>query len=138
MIVDRTAHPVIAEAGGPAQLAGAMVRTVEGDGGIFTPRSSRRRSARRTVTRRVRDWSWVEQTTNSAAAGYGRSRVEEVLDVARRHRLRAHLDGARLLNAVVHSGVSGGEYASGFDTAWIDFTKGLARRSEPCSPGRAS
>ena len=36
LILDRTAHPVTAEAGGPAQLAGAMVRTLDGEGGIFT------------------------------------------------------------------------------------------------------
>jgi threonine aldolase len=48
-----------------------------------------------------------------------------VLEVARAHELRAHLDGARLLNAVVASGVPANAYASGFDTAWIDFTKGL-------------
>jgi threonine aldolase len=47
------------------------------------------------------------------------------LDVARRHDLRTHLDGARLMNAVVASGVSARDYAGGFDTAWIDFTKGL-------------
>src|SRR6185503_4240324 len=46
-------------------------------------------------------------------------------DVARRHRLATHLDGARLLNAVVASGVSAREYAAPFDSAWIDFTKGL-------------
>src|SRR5204863_2574886 len=36
LILDRTAHPVNYEAGGPAQLAGAMVRTLDGDGGVFT------------------------------------------------------------------------------------------------------
>jgi threonine aldolase len=45
--------------------------------------------------------------------------------VAREAGLRAHLDGARLLNAVVASGVSARDWASGFDTAWIDLTKGL-------------
>jgi threonine aldolase len=35
------------------------------------------------------------------------------------------MDGARLMNAVVASGVSAAEYAGGFDTAWLDFTKGL-------------
>src|ERR1700733_3554825 len=35
------------------------------------------------------------------------------------------MDGARLLNAVVASGVSASEFAAGFDTAWLDFTKGL-------------
>jgi threonine aldolase len=68
----------------------------------------------------------IEQTTN---LGGGRvwplEAVREVLALARRHGLRAHLDGARLMNAVVASGVAASEYASGFDTAWIDFTKGL-------------
>ena len=36
-----------------------------------------------------------------------------------------HLDGARLMNAVVASGVSARDYAAPFDSAWIDFTKGL-------------
>ena len=45
----------------------------------------------------------------------------------RRHAtgLRSHLDGARLMNAVVASGVPAADHARGFDTAWIDFTKGL-------------
>jgi len=68
----------------------------------------------------------VEQTTN---LGGGRvwplETIKGVLEVARRHGMRAHLDGARLLNAVVASGASAADYASGFDTAWLDFTKGL-------------
>ena len=35
------------------------------------------------------------------------------------------MDGARLMNAVVATGTSAAEWAGGFDTAWIDFTKGL-------------
>jgi threonine aldolase len=35
------------------------------------------------------------------------------------------MDGARLMNAGVASGASAAEHAGGFDTAWIDFTKGL-------------
>ena len=68
----------------------------------------------------------VEQTTN---IGGGRvwplETVRAVLEVAARHGLRSHLDGARLMNAVVASGVEAADYARGFDTAWIDFTKGL-------------
>jgi threonine aldolase len=51
--------------------------------------------------------------------------VREVLDVAREHGLRAHMDGARLMNAVVASGTSAADFAGDFDTAWLDFTKGL-------------
>src|SRR5207237_861824 len=80
----------------------------------------------------------VEQTTNM---GGGRvwplATVHEVLAVARRHGLRAHLDGARLLNAVMASGVSAADYASGFDTAWLDFTKGLGAPVGACLAGSA-
>ena len=66
---------------------------------------------------------------NTANQGGGRvwplDTVRAVLDVARTHGLRTHLDGARLMNAVVASGVSAADYARGFHTAWIDFSKGL-------------
>jgi threonine aldolase len=126
IIVDRTAHPVNHEAGGPAVHAGAMVRTLQGDGGIYS--IEQLEAAIRPPSRyspRSRLVS-VEQTSN---LGGGRvwplERVQAVLEVARSNGLRAHLDGARLMNAVVASGIPAHEYAGGFDTAWIDFTKGL-------------
>ena len=79
-----------------------------------------------TATRRARGSSRWSRRATWAAGGSGRSpRIEEVLGVARGHGLRAHLDGARLMNAVVASGVPAADYARGFDTAWIDFSKGL-------------
>jgi threonine aldolase len=61
--------------------------------------------------------------------------VASVLDVAREHNLRTHLDGARLFNAVVASGVAASGWASGFDSAWIDFTKGLGAPVGACLAG---
>ncbi|TML28827.1 MAG: low specificity L-threonine aldolase [Actinobacteria bacterium] len=127
VLLDRTAHPIVAEAGGPAALSGAFPQPLDGDGGIFTAQQVEAALAAPgdRYAPRSRLVS-VEQTTNM---GGGRvwplATVHEVLAVARRHGLRAHLDGARLLNAVVASGVSAADYASGFDTAWLDFTKGL-------------
>jgi threonine aldolase len=127
IILDRSAHPLNAEAGGPAQLSGAVLRALETPDGIFT--ASQLRAAVRPPGDRYAPRSRVvsvEQTTNF---GGGRvwplATIAEVLEAAREHELRAHLDGARLLNAVVASGVPARDYASGFDTAWIDFTKGL-------------
>ena len=127
LLLDRTAHPVNSEAGGPAVLSGLMIRTLDGSGGIFTgaqleqairPAGSRYMPRSRVVS--------VEQTSN---LGGGRvwplPAVQSVLEVAARFGLRTHLDGARLMNAVVASGVSASSFAGGFDTAWIDFTKGL-------------
>jgi threonine aldolase len=126
-ILDRTSHPVNFEAGSPAAISHAMTRQLEGEGGIFTPEQveSAVRPAGDRYGPRSRLVS-VEQTTN---IGGGRvwplETVRGVLDVARRHGLRTHLDGARLMNAVVASGVEASHWASGFDTAWIDFSKGL-------------
>jgi threonine aldolase len=126
VLLHKTSHPVVAEAGGPAQLAGAMIRALDGDGGMFTPQeleAAIRVSGRHLPRSRV---VCVEQTTN---LGGGRvwplQAIREVLGVARAHGLRAHLDGARLMNAVVASDTPASDYAAGFDTAWLDFTKGL-------------
>ena len=51
--------------------------------------------------------------------------IESVAGVARAHGLSLHLDGARLLNAAVASGVPAGDFAAPFDSAWIDLSKGL-------------
>jgi len=127
VVLDRSSHPVNSEAGGPAQLAGAMLRTLDGAGGVFTaaqleaairPPGDRYAPRTRLVC--------VEQTSNFGGGRvWPKAQIDGVLEVARRHGLRAHLDGARLMNAVVASGVSARDYASGFDTAWIDFSKGL-------------
>jgi threonine aldolase len=61
--------------------------------------------------------------------------IRGVLEVARANGLAAHLDGARLMNAVVASGVSASDYASGFTTAWLDFSKGLGAPVGACLAG---
>ena len=135
-LLHRTSHPIHAEAGGAAALSGAMVQMLDGDGGQFTAdallQALRPRAPKQPRSRLVS----IEQTTN---LGGGRiwplGQLRSVLSVARDHGLRTHLDGARLLNAVVASGVSAAEYASAFDTAWIDFTKGLGAPVGACLAG---
>jgi len=69
---------------------------------------------------------WVEQTSNLGGGSiWPLARITAVTDLARQRGLRTHLDGARLMNAVVATGVSARDYAAPFDSAWIDFTKGL-------------
>jgi threonine aldolase len=134
VLLDRTAHPRVAEAGGPGAISGAQLTLLDGDGGVFTPEQVRDavHPAGDRYGPRTRLLS-VEQTTN---LGGGRvwplETVRGVLEVARQHELRAHLDGARLMNAVVASGVAASEWAAGFDTAWIDFTKGLGAPVGAC------
>jgi threonine aldolase len=139
MYLHRLAHPITAEAGGAAVLSGAMVMPLEGEGGTFTGEAlrARMRDPRDSHEPRSRLVT-IEQTTN---LGGGRvwplARIEEVLEVAREFDLRTHLDGARLLNAVVASGESAASYAAGFETAWIDFSKGLGAPVGACLAGSA-
>jgi threonine aldolase len=142
MLIGRETHPLIAEAGGPAQLSGAVITEVEGDSGMFTAEGldaaidgngpgGRYGPRPRLVC--------VEQTTNM---GGGRvwpfEQVQGVLDVARAHGLATHLDGARLMNAVVASGLDASAWASDFDSAWLDFTKGLGAPVGACLAGPAA
>ena len=133
----RTAHPIVAEAGGPAFLSGAMIRTLDGEGGMFTPDelegALREPGSRYEPRSRV---VCVEQTTNLAGGRvWTRAGIDAVVEVARKHGLRAHLDGARLMNACVASGERAAAFGSGFDTAWIDFTKGLGAPVGACLAG---
>lgn len=139
MYLHRLAHPITAEAGGAAAISGAMVMPLEGDGGKFTGDALRARMRDRRDSHEPRSrLVAVEQTTN---LGGGRvwplAQIEEVLDVANEFGLRTHLDGARLLNATVASGVSAAAYAAGFETAWIDFSKGLGAPVGACLAGSA-
>ncbi len=104
-----------------------MINMLDGDGGVFT--ASQLEAAIRAPGNRYAPRSRVVSVEQTSNRGGGRvwplETVRGVLEVARGHGLRVHMDGARLLNAVVASGVSAADYAGGFDTAWLDFTKGL-------------
>ncbi len=132
-------HPVRFEGGGPAALAGAMVMPVPGSCGMFDAASLEARLSapgdRYAPRSRL---VCVEQTTNVAGGRvWPRKQLQGVVEVAQAHGLRLHLDGARLMNAVVASGVPAADWARGFDSAWIDFTKGLGAPVGACLAGSA-
>ena len=126
VICERTCHIVNAEAGGPAALAGAMIHAVDGDRGTLEAdqvRKAIRRRSRHAPRSRLLS---VEQTANLAGGAiWPLERLKAVAEVARAAGLATHMDGARLMNAVVRSGISAADWAADFDTVWIDFSKGL-------------
>src|SRR6266481_9782681 len=126
MIAHRTAHPIHYEAGGPAALAGVNVTALDGARGQYDEdavSAAIRPDSRYMPRSRL---LWVEQTSNLGGGSiWPLARIAAVTDIARRRGMRTHLDGARLMNAVVASGVAASEYAKAFDSAWIDFSKGL-------------
>ncbi len=119
-------HVVDFEGGGPAALAGVMVRAVHGADGTYD--AATLRAAVRTPSRyfpRSR-LACVEQTANTAGGRvWPIDRLREVARQAHESGLVTHMDGARLMNAVVASGVPAAEQAAGYDSVWVDFSKGL-------------
>jgi threonine aldolase len=126
MLAHRSAHPIHFETGGPAALAGVNVCSLDGPRGQYeaaTLEAGIRPESRYAPRTRL---VWVEQTSNMGGGSiWSLERVRSVTAVARRHRLATHLDGARLMNAVVATGVAARDWAAPFDSAWIDLTKGL-------------
>ena len=139
ILLGRETHPLRFEGGAPSALSGAVMTVVDGEAGMFTPdaldAAIRAHPAGDRYAPRPR-LVCVEQPTNM---GGGRiwplEQVEAVVDVARSHGLRTHLDGARLMNAVVASGVDAASWADRFDSAWVDFTKGLGAPVGACLAG---
>jgi threonine aldolase len=138
VILHEQAHPIIAEAGGPAAISGAMMKPLDAEGGIFS--AEQVEQAIRPIDRympRSRLVS-VEQTTNMGGGRvWPQEALRAVVEVAKRHDMRTHMDGARLMNAVVASGVPAAQHADGFDTAWVDFTKGLGAGVGACMAASA-
>jgi threonine aldolase len=131
ILAEAGAHVFMNEGGAPAGLAGLLVRTISGDRGIFTPaalEASLRALHRFNPTTIAAPTKLVcVENTHNAGGGtvWPLEAVEAVAEVARRHGLRLHLDGARLWNAAAASGTPEADFAAPFDTVSVCFSKGL-------------
>jgi threonine aldolase len=126
VICTRESHIIFAESGGPAALSGVMMHPIDAERGMLTPAqlnaAIRPRSAHAPRSRLL----VAEQTANLAGGAiWPLQQLNEVAFAAQEAGLATHLDGARLLNAQVATGIPAAEYARGFDSGWIAFTKGL-------------
>jgi threonine aldolase len=126
VLCDSTSHVIGFEGGGPAALAGVMLNPIAGTRGIFNAAQLREKlHPDRPYAPRQRLVE-VEQTANlGGGAIWPLATLREVAALAHDAGLATHMDGARLLNACVAGAVSAADYAQGFDSVWIDFSKGL-------------
>jgi threonine aldolase len=127
LVVEEAAHMMINELGGAAFHSGLQTRGLPGFRGRLTPEQVEaailpadplHRSSVSIVA--------VENTHNSAGgAVWPLDELKAVGETARRHGLAYHLDGARLANAAVASGIPAAEIGRLFDTVTLCFSKGL-------------
>jgi len=125
VVVGEGAHVANFEAGAGAAWSGVQF-AIAGQGGLFTApeleAAIRPPSDMLPVTRLV----CVENTHNRGGGRvFPQREVLAIVEVARRHQLRLHLDGARLWNAAIATGKPEAELAAPFDSVGVCFSKGL-------------
>jgi threonine aldolase len=115
------------EGGGAAVLSGVTCRTLDGDYGILDVTQFEGKVRPRDDVHQVRTRLVCLENTHNRGGGrvYPLEKIQAISGWARRNGLGMHLDGARLWNAVVASGVAAGEWSRYFDTVSVCFSKGL-------------
>ena len=136
IVLEKSSHGIHYESGGPAANSGVMLRAVDGTRGLFTVEQAE--AAIRPAFRHHPKTRLIS-LENTANAGGGTvwplAQVQAMAALAERFGLAMHLDGARLMNAVVASGTSAAQYGACFDSLWIDFSKGLGAPIGACLAG---
>jgi threonine aldolase len=126
LLAEERTHVLVYESGGPAAHSGLVMRGVAAEAG-------------RVSADQVRDWVArcdgilqppsvvvLEQTHRSSGGRVWPLDVfEATVAAAREHGVRVHLDGARIMNAAVASGVPAATWGRLADTVTICFSKGL-------------
>ncbi|MDR4459189.1 MAG: low-specificity L-threonine aldolase [Nitrospirales bacterium] len=126
VIVDSTSHLIRYEGGSASSLSGVQLVCVPGDRGRLSPESVQAAIRPKGLHNPPTTLVCLEQTHNVGGGSiYSLEIIHQIAEVARTHGLALHLDGARLFNAVVSTGVAAADYARPFDTVSFCLSKGL-------------
>lgn len=126
VIVEAGAHPFHYEAGGAALISGVMFRLVPGPSGVLQADQLRAQLRGGDVHYAPQSLICVEDTSNRGGGTvWPLPALDAVAQVAHDHGAAAHVDGARLFNAVVASGVPAARRVRDYDTVTFCLSKGL-------------
>ena len=126
VLLESTSHVYLWEAGAPAALSGVTLRTLDGRFGILDVADLEDQLHPNDMHSVQSRLVCLENTHNRGGGTvYPLEKVKAISAWARANGLAMHLDGARLFNAMVASGVGPREWARHFDTISVCFSKGL-------------
>src|SRR5919202_5527641 len=125
LIAEERTHILVYEAGGPAMHSGLMTRPLPGVAGRLTPEQVRTIAAGADIGQPP--GIVVLENTHRSSGGrvWPLDEFRAVVETARELGLAVHLDGARIMNASVASGVPAAAYGRLADTVTMCFSKGL-------------
>ncbi|QJW95244.1 threonine aldolase family protein [Frigoriglobus tundricola] len=126
ILIEATSHICLWEAGGPAALSGVTCHTIDGRHGLLSV-ADLDGKVRPDDMHSVRTRLVALENTHNRGGGttYSLGAVNEVSRWARANGLAVHLDGARIWNAIVKTGVAAEAWGKPFDTVAVCFSKGL-------------
>jgi threonine aldolase len=126
VILDANCHILNSETGGLAVHSHIVPRVIFGERGRFTPEQVEELITPAGHYRPKTTLLACEQTHNGGGGTIWKlEQMQAVCAVAHAHGLKTHLDGARLMNAVVEMGISAAEQCAPFDTVTLCLSKGL-------------
>lgn len=126
VIVEAQSHIYNVEMATMARFSGVQPRVILGEGGIFTAEQVHN-AIRPNLYYLAQTGLVCLENTHNAAGGriWPILGAREILEVAHAHRIPVHLDGARIFNASVATGIAVAELAKGFDSLMFCLSKGL-------------
>jgi threonine aldolase len=127
IIVEAQSHIVMLEAAAHAVLAGVQPRQIQGRRGVMNP-DEVRAAVRPMIDPHFPKTAMicVENTHNfHGGCILPLENLQALQEIAKEHNIRMHMDGARLFNAAVASGIPASEFTKYVDTVQVCFTKGL-------------
>jgi threonine aldolase len=126
VLLESRSHIYLWEAGGPAALSGVTQRTIDGRNGILEL-NQLEDLLHPDDMHSVRSRLVCIENTHNRGGGTVQplDGVKAISNWAHSHGLAMHLDGARLWNAIVASGIPAKEWSRHFDTVSVCFSKGL-------------
>jgi threonine aldolase len=125
LLAEERTHVLVFEAGGPAIHSGLVMRGLPGTEGRIAP--SQLRDAVEASEDGGRRSVVVLENTHRSSGGrvWPAAAFDELVATGRELGVAVHLDGARLLNAAVASGLPASRFGGACDTVTVCFSKGL-------------
>jgi threonine aldolase len=127
LVTDATAHVVRAELGAAAALSGITTRTFPAERGVLDADTVAEMITPNAGPYLVSTAAIAVENTHNFGGGtiQPADQVRAVQSLARANGLGVHLDGARIWNAHVATGIPLNELTAGFDTVSVCLSKGL-------------
>ncbi|MBH0230290.1 low-specificity L-threonine aldolase [Halobacillus yeomjeoni] len=126
VLMEEEAHIFLYEGASMSALAGVQPRTIKGTNGAMDPEEVRSKIRPENVHFPDTSLICIENTHNKAGgAVVPLENMQAIYEIAREHGIPVHLDGARLFNASIASGISVRRFADQTDSVQFCLSKGL-------------